>query len=85
MNEVFSEWIIGKGKSPVSWRTLISCLETTGLREIAKELRKKINGGLSVEDGDGGGDSGTFKEEETTCGGHNVHINPGSSKEDEEG
>ncbi len=87
MNEVFSEWMEGKGKNPVSWRTLISCLEMTGFRELAGELRKEIDGGLSVEDGDGGGggDSGTFKEEVTTGGGHGVHIRSGSPKEDEEG
>ncbi len=68
MNEVFSEWMEGRGRSPVSWRTLISCLEKTDFRELAGELnyKKEIDGGLSVEDGDGGGDSGTFKEEETT-------------------
>ncbi len=77
MNEVFSEWITGRGRSPVSWRTLINCLETTGFRELAKDLREKINGGLSVEDGDGGG--------ETTGGGRGVHISSGSSEEDEQG
>ncbi len=85
MNEVFSEWIEGRGKIPVSWRTMISCLETTGFRELAGELKKEIDGGLSIEDGDGGGDSSIFKEEVTTGGGRGVDIRSGSPKEDEEG
>ena len=36
---VFREWLHGRGKQPVSWKTLISVLENIGLNELAKSIR----------------------------------------------
>ena len=47
--------MVGRGKTPVTWRTLIGCLEMTGFGELAEDLKKEMKDG----------DSDALKEEST--------------------
>ena len=44
--EILCEWINGKGKLPVSWKTLIEVLRDIGLHVLASEIDVKL---VSVE------------------------------------
>ena len=35
---ILEEWIAGRGKNPVSWKTLIKTLRNTGLNVLAGEI-----------------------------------------------
>ena len=37
--EIARQWLRGKGKQPVTWGTLVQVLESTGLKELAREIR----------------------------------------------
>lgn len=41
--EIFGRWILGKGKLPVSWATLVEVLKEIGLSELAKEMQQSLN------------------------------------------
>jgi len=41
-----STWLQGKGRLPVTWRTLVKCLQDTGLNVLADDIK----GALSQED-----------------------------------
>lgn len=36
--EVFSEWMLGHGRKPISWRTLVKALNESKFSEMAREL-----------------------------------------------
>ena len=36
--EILHQWLQGKGKQPVTWRTLVECLRTTGLNVLADSI-----------------------------------------------
>ena len=36
--EILQEWVSGRGKKPVSWRTLIEVLRDTGLGVLADDI-----------------------------------------------
>ncbi len=38
LNQVFRDWLNGKGKQPVSWKTLIECLQSSGFNELVKKM-----------------------------------------------
>ena len=42
MNEVFNQWLIGRGKQPVEWRTFIDCLMNADYHELVKDLREEM-------------------------------------------
>ncbi len=39
LNQVFRDWLNGKGKKPVSWKTLIQCLQSSGYNELMKKIK----------------------------------------------
>ena len=39
---IMKRWLKGKGKEPVSWRTLVEVLESVKLRELVKELQSAL-------------------------------------------
>ena len=40
--QAIHHWVRGEGKRPVSWRTLLKCLDDIECREIAEEIRIKL-------------------------------------------
>ncbi len=38
LNQVFIEWLHGRGKKPVLWTTLIECLKRAGHNELLKDM-----------------------------------------------
>ena len=36
--EIARQWVSGKGKQPVTWRTLVMTLEDIELRQLAKDI-----------------------------------------------
>ena len=44
--EILRQWLLGKGRMPVTWLTLIKCLRDTGLNVLADDIK----GALSQED-----------------------------------
>ena len=44
--QAIHHWVRGEGKAPVSWRTLLKCLEDIECGEIAEEIAKKLEGEL---------------------------------------
>ena len=38
LNQVFRDWLNGKGKEPVSWRTLIQCLQSARFNELVNKM-----------------------------------------------
>ena len=47
--KMFGEWLGGKGREPVNWKTLITALEEADFSELASELQNIISGGTRVE------------------------------------
>ena len=39
-------WVEGEGKTPVSWRTLLKCLDDIEYGQIAEEIARKLEGEL---------------------------------------
>jgi len=44
--EILRQWLLGKGRMPVTWLTLVQCLRDTGLNVLADDIK----GALSQED-----------------------------------
>jgi len=44
--EILRQWLLGKGRMPVTWLTLVKCLRDTGLNVLADDIK----GALSQED-----------------------------------
>ena len=40
--EIFKRWVRGKGKQPVTWRTLTDCLKTIGLSPLASSIELSL-------------------------------------------
>lgn len=40
--EILTQWVCGKGKQPVSWRTLIDTLQDIGLTELATAIDESL-------------------------------------------
>ena len=38
--QLLVEWVQGSGKMPVSWKTLVSVLDSAELRSLAQEIRE---------------------------------------------
>jgi len=47
--EIFRQWLQGKGRKPVTWWTLVECLEDTNLH-VAADYIKAIFGRSNVTD-----------------------------------
>ena len=45
--EILRLWLQGKGRMPVTWQTLIKCLQDTGLNTLANDIKSA----MSQEDG----------------------------------
>ena len=41
--EIIRLWLIGKGQQPVTWKTLITVLHDTGLRELAEHIEEILH------------------------------------------
>ena len=39
---ILTRWLVGQGKQPVSWSTLIDVLKDTGLSEMAKMIKEHL-------------------------------------------
>lgn len=39
--QVFSKWLVGEGKKPVSWATLAVVLDCCGLKKLAEDIRRE--------------------------------------------
>ena len=42
--QAIHHWVRGEGKGPVSWRTLLKCLEDMECAQIAEEIAKQLEG-----------------------------------------
>ena len=40
--EIVRRWLKGKGKKPVTWRTLVEVLDSMELAEVTKEIREAL-------------------------------------------
>ena len=40
--EIFQDWLAGKGKQPVTWRTLIDVLHAIGLSDLAGAVKDRL-------------------------------------------
>ena len=45
---MFSRWLQGNGRKPITWRTLIVALEEANLSSIAQDLRNVFSASFSV-------------------------------------
>ena len=45
--EILKQWLQGKGRKPVTWQTLVKCLQDTNLNVLADDMESS----LSVHDG----------------------------------
>ncbi len=43
LNQVFIDWLNGKGKKPVSWKTLIQCLQSSGYKELVRNMKAVLS------------------------------------------
>jgi len=66
--EILQQWLQGKGRMPVTWLTLVKCLQNTGLNVLADDIK----GALSQEDESKAPDNA----------GSSVHKTPGPSVHD---
>lgn len=41
--EIFRQWLQGKGRQPVTWRTLIECLRDTNLNVVAEFIEDVLS------------------------------------------
>ena len=41
--EILHQWLQGKGKKPVTWQTLVTCLQDTGLYVLAKNIDDSLS------------------------------------------
>ena len=62
--EILRQWLLGKGRMPVTWLTLVKCLQDTGLNVLADDIK----GALSQED--------ESKTPDTSSAGSSVHKAP---------
>ena len=37
--EILQEWLVGKGRQPVTWQTLVEVLKDAGFSELAKDIK----------------------------------------------
>ena len=41
--EILRQWLLGKGKEPVTWQTLVECLRATGLTVLADRIDHSLS------------------------------------------
>ena len=41
--KILHQWLKGKGKEPVTWRTLVTCLRATGLNVLAENIDHSLS------------------------------------------
>ena len=41
--EILRQWLQGKGKKPVTWQTLVTCLQDTGLHVLAGKIDDSLS------------------------------------------
>ena len=41
--EILRQWLQGKGKNPVKWQTLVTCLRATGLTVLADRIDDSLS------------------------------------------
>ena len=42
MLEILRRWLSGKGRQPVTWKTLTGCMRSSGLPELASLMEKSL-------------------------------------------
>ena len=42
VGDILKRWVRGKGKQPVTWRTLTDCLKTIGLSPLASSIELSL-------------------------------------------
>ena len=40
---VFSEWLEGRGRQPITWQTLITALKQAGLQTVSNDLERMLS------------------------------------------
>ena len=55
-DRVFSEWVVGRGKRPVTWRSLLECLREVELFETMEDLLGAMEDGGMEATADGRGE-----------------------------
>ena len=50
--EILKQWLQGKGRKPVTWKTLVKCLQDTNLNVLADDMANS----LSERDGNNNSD-----------------------------
>ena len=56
--EILKQWLQGKGRKPVTWQTLVTCLRATDLNVLADNIE------ISLSEHDGSKNSGKAPSEE---------------------
>ena len=46
--QAIHHWVRGEGKAPVSWRTLLKCLEDMECAQVAEEIAKQLAGEFAI-------------------------------------
>ena len=49
MDRVFNDWLNGKGKMPVTWQTLIACLEFAQLMALVEVIKEEMEAGSYLD------------------------------------
>ena len=47
--EILRQWLQGKGKQPVTWRTLVECIQDIGLNVLANNIKSGLSPGGDSE------------------------------------
>ena len=40
--EILKQWLQGKGRKPVTWQTLVKCLQDTNLNAVADDMQRSL-------------------------------------------
>ena len=48
--EILRQWLIGKGRKPVTWQTLVTCLQATSLNALADNVKDSISNYKNLEE-----------------------------------
>ncbi len=49
MDGVFNDWLNGKGERPVTWQTLIDCLEKARLTTLVEVIKEEMGAGSFLD------------------------------------
>ena len=48
--EILKQWLQGKGKEPVTWQTLVTCLRATSLNALVDNMKSSISNYKDLEE-----------------------------------